>query len=361
MNGPGPELSHSNQPVKRSIVSRLFIKETSTGTHFRWSVILLLVACFFLGIAIFPHAEDLLMLITRGRLTDEERIQLLDRELNDISNIIPRPAYEPTTIKGRLEWEGDIPNESDYHLEIHTQLRFGSSGYYGGKFKFSDKREFETDPQRGLIWVSIRSDLFKDNVIGPFGYSENNLHENVVIKLEPGVTSTIRVVDENLEPAVGVEVSGGGKPPSLNWASYTHEAITDENGEAIFKNMNPDYVYSLTLEGPGYQQVYYNQIPVGAFADEPLIIKRSIPATGKLIDSAGNPVKDAVFTRVSWKEPNMTHNGWDLESAVTTGEDGIFKLEQLKENCQYDYCVSAPDQRQPESLVFRPAIRSLSV
>jgi hypothetical protein len=140
--------------------------------------------------------------------------------------------------------------------------------------------------------------------------------KHVVVRLLPGVSCRIRVIDPAGKPAEGALVSAGfsGSPSTLRWARV------DESGVADLAGLDPGAMYELTvIPPPGREDVTHLIFTDWRPVNEELALPQGQLVTGLVCDANGLVPNATVYwqdAREQWRE-------------LRSGTDGRFRLTVL--------------------------------
>jgi hypothetical protein len=138
---------------------------------------------------------------------------------------------------------------------------------------------------------------------------------DVVVRLERGVSVTLRVVDPAGAPIVGAEVSvhhrSGGTLCS---------EVTGAGGDALLAGLDPDGRYALWVHPPAMRgDVAPLRVPAWRPSAGPLGLPAAAPRRGRVLDVRGRPVAGC-----------RVHAGADgIEEFADTDADGRFSIARL--------------------------------
>ena len=187
----------------------------------------------------------------------------------------------------------------------------------------------------GITWLQVKAPGYASAIVGPFDSSQADHFGQVEVVLRPGVSATVRVVDEKgqgvpdakmtIHPVYNNRSGGDGKA-----------AKTDEEGNADLQHLNPDFPYRFYVRAAGFQRLQ-RKIAFAELDGLELMLEAAQPVTGKIVDQQGEPIAGATLkTWRHWRPGHTNHTGAVL---ATTDVDGQFTLDQLADGWVYDLLI----------------------
>lgn len=148
----------------------------------------------------------------------------------------------------------------------------------------------------------------------------------VVIRLRPGATPRLTVVDANGKPVVGarpslVPLEGGAAPIS---DATMESRSTGEDGQVVLWTIDPTVPYRLQVRAPGRQDLASFEVARWMPRDETLRMPRACLVRGVLVDTTGRPVAQATVRIVPWRYG-------DTAAWARTDAEGRFELTRVAE------------------------------
>jgi beta-lactamase regulating signal transducer with metallopeptidase domain len=211
-----------------------------------------------------------------------------------------------------------------------------------------------------ILYVWANGDGIAPTVIGPFQIKAGKKLEPVTLRLEPGFSAAIRLVDTQKRPIAGAKVSGGISIKTQNGttgASGFSEKTADADGMIRFDHAQSAYPYEANFDAPGFQ-MSRKQITLQPNQTVDWEILGARPTTGQIVsEMTGAPVANAellLVDSVSWPIPGHA-SSWGSGDPRTsyannavlarTDADGRYVLNTLTDGVQYGLYVRSKDHR----------------
>ncbi len=240
-----------------------------------------------------------------------------------------------------LELQGVVVKERyDYREFLLEDGQWLYTGHGGGRFESIDEAEgrfAQSMKEHGINITGV------DNLPQPSEYAKTS---NAIIaqsefkpdaddgKIEIGGM----VVDENKNPISGASVDVLWNLFSGMGMSSVEKVQTDEQGRWSYRGPLDVNRFSVRLRHPEYYSIDFDYQPlIGNLKDKSsvLVMRKGMSLSGKVVDSRGNPVANAILMPPDSVTTISTADGLvETASTTRTKDDGTFMLKGVKNEPQ---------------------------
>ena len=333
-----PALVGSSDGTLLDRVRRLLLPAHRPGMRLSWWTCLLLIAVSGLVLYGLYRGTEVVVGVAARMMTDEERIETIAAQARRTTpTILEEPEFEDVRIRGQVVIAPSLTTVNE--VQVNSVVRQGNHTTHNTIGAAST--DFDVTVPAGTIWLFFSHQDAAVSILGPFGPQDGPDITDQTVVVTVGEDVTLRVVDDQNEPAAGVTVSASAVVNGNGIGSA--KGTTNNEGIVQLRHILPDNDYSLMLSGPGYQQ---SDPPAGKLNPHEvatLEVSRASPARGVIVDEQGEPISGVqIYEYISQQKGHTNSTGGFEGPLATTDSHGAFVLDQLDDSWRYHLLLRHP-------------------
>lgn len=326
-----PALAATSHGTLLDRVRRILSPSHRPGMRLSWFTCVLLIVVSGAVLYGLYRGTDVAVGVAAEIMSDEERIETItDQARQTTPAIIEEPAFDEVRIRGQVVIVPSLTTVDEVHIQSYVRQENHSAMSGIG----TTAGEFDVTVPAGTIWLFFSHRDAAVSILGPFGPQDGPDIADQMVVITEGEDVTLRVVDDENQPAAGVTVSASAVVHGNGIGSA--RGVTDDEGIVHLSHISPDNEYSLVLSGHGYQK---NDPPDARLNPEEvatLTVSRALPARGVVVDERGQPIPGVQIREYITQRQGHTNNAGGIEdSLATTDANGEFVLDQLRDGWRY--------------------------
>ena len=194
------------------------------------------------GLVLLQRGADMTVSLAAQLLSDEERIAVVTEAADQYDGgNVPKENYAKLTISGRIVTTDGQPYDGKIRGILSTRLENSSSSSTVGM----TAPEFRVTAKPGISWLQVDAPGYASTYVGPFNSSQADHFDQVEVVLRPGVSATVRVVDEKGQGVPDANVTCYTRFSTITLAVVTGSLPqTDEQGYSKLEHHEPRFSLS---------------------------------------------------------------------------------------------------------------------
>ncbi len=245
------------------------------------------------------------------------------------------PADAKATISGRIKLADGSPATEPGTLYYHLSPRDNPtiSGIAGQVGRVKDHYSFEVPA--GTLWLAHFTEQHAPAVVGFLEVETGERLSDVDLVLEPGLNAKVKFEDEDHEPISGAQLT---MVPCVGEDTFgqaiAHAGSSD--GSLVVPHVAENAAYRLIVRAPGHQPFHMTPVQWSAASRSPfpLTMRKSRPATGRLLRPDGSPAVDAILkTRVGVSGRHIVDEFKPKDVQVDV--EGRYSMDELIDRVHY--------------------------
>ncbi|NND99532.1 MAG: carboxypeptidase regulatory-like domain-containing protein [Pirellulaceae bacterium] len=248
------------------------------------------------------------------------------------------------TLSGWIEWADGTPatTQGVMHVRSEYDSTHTSSVHSSTAGHFKDR--FQTTVRAGTVWLTYAGNDHAPSWLGPIHVKPGDERDDLIIKLQPGYSVPVRVVDETGAAIPGANVVAIFRVDKHSAGSRS--ISVDQEGNASLEHI-AEGDYELRVTAAGFQPL---RVAAAKLTENELLtltMTASQITRGVVRTTDGKPAVGAKlrFRReCQFAGPDRAAGYGYGDVVATTDQDGRFALSELLEDSEYYYVLEGADE-----------------
>lgn len=316
---------------------RLIRPSQGSSLRLQWRGLVGVGVATALLVTLFTFITHQTVFVAARLLTPEERVA----KLTEIEESSRPEGQVPMTFSGRMYDEHGAP----YTGYVLGGIR-SSRVYKTVQFRVEDGDFNFAEKVSDGFTIGVLAEGYAPVRLGPYLAREDGLVDGIEIRLNKGITNTLRLVNENNEPLAGVKIWGGHQLEKDSY-SYTINLVTDQEGECVVEG-STEFSLMLALKEAvaGYQAIA-KELTLSDGGVHTWTLQEGKVITGTVIsEMTGEPVANARIRLFSQhgNSGNLRHRSYSFSRGpvlATSDALGKFRIDTMVEETTNTLFVEA--------------------